>query len=241
MTTQQVGHFVRPDTMLDVWSPPRGIELLRRDPTVPDYLRNWTPKTGLGRSVMKALPYLPHDLVLELIERIAAAGIMESELHATVLRGLGLAKRGLIPMREVVVENYGIVSTRVVTDVGVAYIVDAFENLVEPELMKFHGIGTGSTAEAAADTALVTELTTEYNPNSTRATGTTAETSANIFQSVGTNTLDSGTPALREHGLFSASSAGVLMDRSVYASITLTGANGDALQTDYRLTFTSGG
>lgn len=220
-----------------------GLHILRRDPSVPDYIRNWTPKTGLGRSVLKALPFLPRDIALELTERIASAGIMESALHATVYRNLGLFQRGLVPWREVIEEKHGLVSTRVVTDTGVGFIVDAFQNLVELENMKFHGIGTGSTAEAAGDTALVTELTTEYNPNSTRATGTTAETSSNIFQSVGTNTLDSGTPALREHSLFTqaATGGGVAMDRSVYASITLTGANGDALQTDYRLTFTSGG
>lgn len=223
------------------WQLPTGIEQIRRDESIPDHIRNWTPKTGLGRAVQDALPHVPRDVALALIEKISAAGIIESQLRINVLRGYGQARAGIIPLREVVVERYGLVSTRVVTDVGVGFIVDAFQNLVELENMKFHGIGTGSTAEAAADTALVTELTTEYNPNSTRATGTTAETAANIFQTVATNTLDSGTPALREHGVFSAASAGVLLDRSVYASITLTGANGDALQTDYRLTLTSGG
>jgi hypothetical protein len=106
--------------------------------------------------------------------------------------------------------------------------------------MKYHGLGTGSTAEANGDTALVTELTTEYNPNSTRATGTTTEASATVFESVATNTLD-GTPgaALREHGLFSASSAGVLWDRTVFAAITLS--SGDGLQSTYDMTASAGG
>lgn len=134
----------------------------------------------------------------------------------------------------------GLGSTRVVTTVGVNFIVDAFQNIVELELMKFHGLGTGSTAEAAGDTALVTELTTEYNPNSTRATGTMTEgASANIYRTVGTNTLD-GTPgaALREHGIFSADAAGVLLDRSVYGAITLT--SGDGLQSTYDHTQVAG-
>lgn len=136
--------------------------------------------------------------------------------------------------------DLGLVSQRVVTDVGVGYIVDAFQNSVEVENMKFHGLGTGSTAEAAGDTALVTELTTEYTGN-VRATGTTTEgASANIYRTVATNTLD-GTPggALREHGIFSASSAGVLLDRTVFAAITLV--SGDGLQSTYDLTFPSGG
>lgn len=137
--------------------------------------------------------------------------------------------------------DYGIASLRVVTTVGVGFIVDAFQNLVEVENMKFHGLGTGTNAEAVGDTALQTELTTEYTGN-VRATGTTTEgASGNIYRTVGTNTLDSGTPAVTEHGIFSASSAGVLLDRSVFSAINLVGANGDGLQTTYDLTFSSGG
>ena len=136
----------------------------------------------------------------------------------------------------------GLASTRVVTTVGVNFIVDAFQNIVEVENLKYHGIGTGSTAEAVGDTALVTELTTEYNPNSTRATGTTTEgASANIYRTVGTNTLD-GTPgaALREHGIFDQASTagGTLLDRTVFAAITLS--SGDGLSSTYDLTLTAG-
>jgi hypothetical protein len=137
---------------------------------------------------------------------------------------------------------YGLASLRVVTTAGVGYIVDAFQNLVEPENMKFHGYGTGSVAEAAGDTALDTELTTQYNPDSTRPTGTTTEgASANIYRTVATLTPDSGgSIVLREHGIFSATSAGVLLDRSVFAAITLDATLGDSLQTTYELTFPSG-
>ena len=137
-------------------------------------------------------------------------------------------------------KDYGLASLRVVTNAGVAYIVDAFQNLVELEDMKYHGLGTGTNAENATDTALQTELTTEYTGN-VRATGTTTEHAANIYKTIATNTLDSGTPAITEHGVFSANAAGTLLDRSVFAAINLVGANGDALQTDYRLTLTAGG
>ena len=105
-------------------------------------------------------------------------------------------------------EHYGVVSRRVITNNGVAALVDAYQNTVEPETFKYHGIGTGTNAESASDTALQTELTTEYNPNSTRATGTLAETSSNIFQTVATNTLDSGTPAVTEHVVISQAATG---------------------------------
>ena len=135
---------------------------------------------------------------------------------------------------------FGLVGVRVVTTVGVGFLVDAWQNIVELEIQKYHGLGTGVTAEAVGDAALVTELTTEYTGD-VRATGTTTEgASANIFRTVATNTLD-GTPgaALREHGIFSAASAGVLWDRTLYAAITLS--SGDGLQSTYDLTASAGG
>lgn len=138
---------------------------------------------------------------------------------------------------------FGLASLRVVTTAGVNALVDALQNLVEPELFRYHGIGIGTTAEAVGDTALVTELTTEYNPNSTRVTGSLTEgASANIFRTVGTNTLDSGTPAITEHGIFTqaATGGGTLLDRSVFSAINLNGTNGDGLQSTYDLTLTAG-
>jgi hypothetical protein len=131
---------------------------------------------------------------------------------------------------------------RVITDAGVAAMADTFTNTVEAEVFNFHGMGTGGTAEAASQTALVTELTTEYNPNSTRATGTQTSPS-NVYQTVGTNTIDSGTPAITEHGIFSqaATGGGTMLDRSLFSAINLVGANADGIQFTYQLTFTSGG
>jgi len=137
--------------------------------------------------------------------------------------------------------DYGLVSLRVVTTAGVNFIVDAFQNTTELENMKFHGIGTGGTAEAIGDTALVTELTTQYNPDNTRATGSTIEgASANIYRTVGTNTVDAAA-AITEHGIFTqaATGGGTLLDRSLFSVINL--ANGDSLQTTYDLTCSAGG
>jgi hypothetical protein len=204
------------------------------------HVPEFKPRTLLGKSILRALPHLPADLAAEIVDRIKSAIVVETSLAIKVMRGHGLYLAGLIPMAEVVTEDYGVVSRKVVTDAGVGFIVDAFQNSVELENMKYHALGTGSTAEAAGDTALVTELTTEYTGN-VRATGTTTEgATANIYKTVATNTLD-GTPgaALREHGVFSANAAGVLLDRSVFAAITLS--SGDSLQSSYELTLSSGG
>jgi hypothetical protein len=140
---------------------------------------------------------------------------------------------------------YGISSFNVVTNGGRDELVDEFDAATaagfDLTTFNFHGLGTGSTAEAAADTALVTELTTEYNPNSTRATGVQTQPTSDVYRTVATNTLDSGTPTIAEHGIFSANAAGTLWDRSLTGALPLVGTNGDGLQTTYNLTIASGG
>lgn len=137
--------------------------------------------------------------------------------------------------------DYGLVSLRVVTTAGVNFLVDAMQGLVEPEILKFHALGTGTNAEAVGDTALQTELTTQYNPNNTRATGSLTEgASANIFRTVGTNTVDASA-AVTEHGILSDvdTGEGTLLDRSIFSVINL--ASGDSLQSTYDFTVNSGG
>lgn len=140
--------------------------------------------------------------------------------------------------------NLGLISLRVVTDAGVGFVVDAFQNLTELENMKYHGFGTGTTAENASQTALVTELTTEYATDNTRPTGSTTEgASANIYRTVATLSPDgSGTLAITEHMVASqaATGGGVCFDRSVFSAINLTRGS-DSLQTTYDGTFPSGG
>lgn len=138
--------------------------------------------------------------------------------------------------------DYGVVSYRVVTNAGVAYIVDDFDaatGSADVTNFKYHGIGTTNTAEAAGDTALAAESTTALNPDSTRATGTGSQPSANIYQSVGTLTADASI-AVVEHGIFTqaATGGGTLLDRSVFSTINL--ASGDSIQTTYAITFTAG-
>lgn len=134
----------------------------------------------------------------------------------------------------------GLASMRVVTTAGVNFLVDALQGTVEPEILKFHGVGTTNTAEAAADTALAAESTTALNPDSTRATGSLTEgASANIFRTVGTLTADASIAAV-EHGIFSqaATGGGTLLDRSVFSTVNL--ASADSIQFTYDLTLPAG-
>lgn len=205
--------------------------ILQRDPAIPDYIRKWTPKTGLGHAIRKALPHLPRELALELVDKISSAGVIESRLSLVVIRGDGK------------IEDVGEVSRRVVTTTGVNFLVDAFQNLTEVETMKYHGIGSGTGAEAVGNTGLTTEFTTQLNPDNTRATGSTIEGgSANIYRTVGTNTVDSAV-TVNEHGIFdqAATGGGVMIDRSMFSGSAVGLASGDSLQSTYDLTFSAGG
>lgn len=137
--------------------------------------------------------------------------------------------------------DYGIVSRRVITDTGVAFFVDDWDGSVtDITNFKYHGVGTGTNAEAAGDSALQTESTTALNPDSTRATGTNSQPAANQFRTVGTPTFDAAA-AVTEHGIFSqaATGGGTLWDRSVFSVINV--GSGDSIQFTYTATFTSGG
>lgn len=136
--------------------------------------------------------------------------------------------------------DYGVVCYRVVTDAGVAFLVDDWDGSVtDISNMNYHGVGTGTTAEAAGDTALVTESTTVLNPDSTRATGTRTQPAANQLRTVGTLTFD-GSAAITEHGILSqaATGGGTLWDRSVFSAINV--ASGDSIQATYTCTINSG-
>lgn len=137
--------------------------------------------------------------------------------------------------------DLGCVGKRVVTTAFVNYLRDdlaAAAGAADISNFKYHECGTGSTAEAIGDTALVTPCTTTLNPDSTRAVGTQVNSVAKTYSSVGTLTFD-GAAAVTEHGLFNAASTGTLMDRTVFAAVNV--ASGDSIQFTYTLTISDGG
>lgn len=91
---------------------------------------------------------------------------------------------------------------------------------------KYIGIGTGASAESAADTALGTEAS--------RATGTVSYVSNQIYQVKATFATGSGTGAIVEYGLFSSNANGTMLSRDV-ENVVNKGAN-DTLTVTYQLT-----
>jgi hypothetical protein len=150
----------------------------------------------------------------------------KGRLYAKVMRANGKTK------------NLGLLSTRVITTVGVKYLCDDFNaNTKDVTNFKFHAWGTGTNAEAASDVALQTES------SETRATGSQASATSGAnatYTTVGTITA-TGSRAITEHGIFDSATVGgsTLWDRSVFSVINL--ASGDSIQFTYVLTANSGG
>lgn len=129
--------------------------------------------------------------------------------------------------------DYGVLGYRVVTTAFVNFVTDQLQT--ETSVFgdfKYHDSGVGTTAENASDTAI------ETTDGESRATGTQTESAANAYRSVGTISYTS-TKAITEHGLFNDSSAGTLMDRTVFSAVNVV--NGESIQFTYTLTLSSGG
>lgn len=232
-------------------------QILVKDLWIPERLsdwQTWNPKTELGKAIRKCFAYLPPELAAELVEKVSRVVVLQSQLRIRIFRQCPDCSRhpgpnhlGLYtaccrcPGWQRLIEDHGLVSEKVITTAGVNFLVDAWQNLVELENMKFHGIGTSTTAENSSQTALGAELTTQYNPDNTRATGSLAEgASANIFRTVGTNTVDAAV-TVEEHGIFNqaATGGGTMWDRSLTGSKALS--SGEGLESTYDMTASAGG
>jgi hypothetical protein len=138
------------------------------------------------------------------------------------------------------IEELGLLSARVITTAGVNAIGAGFVSSTLPAF-KYHGFGSGSTAAAIGDTALVTEYTTQYATDNVRPTGTQTNPSANVYQSIGIFAPDA-TVTPTECGIFSqaATGGGTLLDRFVFTGVPLTGS-ADSLQITFQYTTVAGG
>lgn len=171
---------------------------------------------------LRNFPHFWRGLWRLLVSRYLGIATMYGTLSIKVMR------------RDGTIEDYGIVTYRAITDEHVAHIATALAGTTTRiSDYDYHDAGTGTTAEAAGDTALVTPY------GGSRASGTPSNPASNQYRSVGTISF-SGSFAITEHGLFSAASAtDELLDRSVFSAINVV--SGDSIQFTYTATYTSGG
>jgi len=98
------------------------------------------------------------------------------------------------------------------------------------------GWGTGTTAEAESQTALVTEAAPTTSGGRTEGSSSRVTTSAtnDTYQVVGTVTAE-GTVAITEAALFDAASSGNMFVRAVFSAINLV--SGDSIQFTFQVAF----
>lgn len=158
--------------------------------------------------------------------------IMEALRHTkkpNVLEIFGFLKMRVFHANGVLKENLGLQSVRKVTTAFANYTVDSLQNSVASPLsdFKYHDMGDDNTAEANTHTAL-------QNSRESRATGTQTENGAGVYQSVANITATAGYD-VEEHGIFSAASAGTMLDRNLVANVPTVIAN-DVIEFTYELT-----
>lgn len=179
---------------------------------------------------MKNLGYRIRNWRSELKGAGALAGVRVANMLG-ITAGYGTLSIKVFNADGTLKRDYGVVGRRMVTTAGVNAIRDAFIGTFTISNMKFHEMGTGGTAEAVGDTALVTAV-------ETRSTGTQVSGGTGAYQSVATITA-TATRAITEHGVFSASTVGTLLDRTLFSVVNL--ANTESIQFTYTITFSAGG
>lgn len=119
-----------------------------------------------------------------------------------------------------------------VVNAGLAFLAGALSgDEATPSNMKYIGVGTGTTAAAAADTALVTPALTRGAGTQSRTTTTTTNDTYNVYA-----TIDSDDSyAITEAGLFDASSSGDMLCRQVFSAVNLT--SDDSIKVTWDITF----
>ena len=134
------------------------------------------------------------------------------------------------------IKDYGLVSVREVTTNFAVHLVDCMlTSGIVVDNFNQHKMGSGSTAETSADSALITQQVGAQG--ATGGAACTHGASSNIYRSVGTLTAGSAY-GCREHGIFNASTGGVMLDRSLVTSIDLN--TDDVVTWTYELTVNAG-
>ncbi len=129
--------------------------------------------------------------------------------------------------------NKGVIARRCVTTAFVNFLVDKLQATGDINVFKYHDCGIGTTGEDEDDTALETPW------GGARVSGTQVEgSSGNIYKSVATIEFTSA-KAITEHGIFSAATAGTLIDRSVFSVINVD--TNVSIEFTYELTCNAGG
>lgn len=118
--------------------------------------------------------------------------------------------------------------SNLVTNAGKAGAASRLNGAGSEAAFTYIAIGTGTTAAAAGDTTLQTEITTNGGQ---RAAGTTSRVTTDVTNDTARVVVTfnfTGSFAVTEAGLLNAASSGVLLNRQVFTAVNVV--SGDSLQ-----------
>jgi hypothetical protein len=109
-----------------------------------------------------------------------------------------------------------------VTNAGLAEVAGLVGNTGSPTAFTYLAVGSGTTAFAATQTALVTEITDTGLARASATVSRTTTTATNDTLSLSKQWTATGAVTVKEAGIFNASSAGDMLARKVLdSSVTL--------------------
>lgn len=124
--------------------------------------------------------------------------------------------------------TYTLRGANLVTNAGKAGVASRINGAGSEAAFTYIAIGTGTTAAAAGDTTLETEITTG---GGARAAATASRTTTDVTNDTARLVLTftfSATFAVTEAGALNAASAGTLLNRQVFSAVNVV--SGDSLQ-----------
>lgn len=125
------------------------------------------------------------------------------------------------------------VAEDVITNVGKARVSGLINGVVTTPFT-YIAIGTGTTAESATDTALVTEIARKAatcSQETTNVTNDTARLEATFSSADGLT----GTSNVSESGVFDAATGGNMLCRQTFTAIPINWDAGDSLQVIWKI------
>jgi len=118
---------------------------------------------------------------------------------------------------------------RSITNTGMAEVAGIILTDVGGTAFDFVGIGTGTTAESAAHTDLITPVKRKAGTGTRVTTAVTNDTAQLVATFSSADTL-SGSSAIAEAGVFNAVSGGTMLFRKIFTAKTVNWDDGDTLE-----------
>lgn len=112
---------------------------------------------------------------------------------------------------------------------GMAQVAGLILTDVAGTAFDYVGIGTGTTAESADHTDLITPVKRKAGTG-TRVTTTVTNDTAQLVATFSSGDTLSGSSAIAEAGVFTAASAGVMLFRKIFTAKTVNWDDGDTLE-----------